>query len=134
MRKAGSAETPWLVVDRRLYPSAAALAALEHDVVDPWRANTSSVLTGSVNARRPTQSLAVSTPLDGTLRVTFRAPAKGRYRVALYRGSTLVSRATASSTSRTRTIRTTVCGTRSFSLRVSRLAGAGRFAATVSKP
>jgi hypothetical protein len=133
-RKAGRAETPWLVVDRRLYPSAAALAALEQDVVAPWRGNTSSVLAGNVTARRPTRSLAVSTPLDGMLRVTFRAPAKGRYRVALYRGSRLVSRAVASSTSRTRTVGATVCGTRSFSLRVTRLAGAGRFAATVSKP
>lgn len=133
-RKAGVPETPWLVVDRRLYPSAAALAGLEQDVLNPWLANTTSVITGTVTARRRISTSAVATPLDGSLRVTFRAPARARFSVALLRGSTVVGRAVAGPSSRTRALSTTVCGTRNFRVRVTRLAGAGRFTATVSKP
>jgi hypothetical protein len=133
-RRAGAPETPWLVVDRSLYPSPAALAGLEQDVVSPWVANTSVSLAGTVSSRLRSRTLAVSTPLDGSLSVTFRAPARTRLAVALYRGSTLVSRAVARSGARTQTLSTTVCGTRSFQLRVTRLAGTGRFTATVSKP
>ncbi len=133
-RRAGAAETPWAVVDRRLYPSAAALTALQLDVLRPWRTNTTAVLAGTVGAARATRSLAVSTPLDGALRISFRAPARSRLRIALYRGSAVISRAVTTSTARRGTLSTTVCGTRSFRLRVTRISGAGRFTATVSRP
>src|SRR5436190_14234327 len=47
-RRLGVAESPWEIVTQSLYPTAAVLSAAEQDVVDPWRAGTSTAQTGAV--------------------------------------------------------------------------------------
>jgi hypothetical protein len=116
-RRAGLAEAPWDVVADNLYPSDEALTLLEQDVLSPWRQRTSSTLAGK--GRR---SYSIATSLDGTLTVTMR----GKGRLTLLAGRTRVASAGASGT-----VRTTVCGTRAYTVRV---AGTGAFRLTVTKP
>jgi hypothetical protein len=133
-RRLGQVEAPWEVVSRALFPSAAALAGLELDVTQPWTGNTASSLASSLPSRaRASRSFAVATPLDGTLRLTLRAPRAARFALQLWRGSTRVGRAVAAG-GRAASVGTTVCGTRSYGVRVARLAGGGAFRVAVSKP
>ena len=135
-RRSARAETPWEVVDRSLYPDGTALALLEHDVVSPWTANARTGFQGSFSVvGRPVQTYAVTAAYDGTLAVTLRAPARLRLSLAvLERGGRAVARARTTARFPTARVRVTVCETRSFRLRVTRLSGSGRFGLDVSKP
>ena len=133
-RRLGQPEAPWEVVSQTLFPSDAALTGLELDVTQPWTANTISSLAGSLaNRARASRAYAVATPLDGTFRLTLRAPARARFALELSRGSVPVARAVAAG-GRAATVRTTVCGTRSYRARIVRIAGGGAFRVAVSKP
>jgi hypothetical protein len=126
-RRAGRPES-WTVVDPILFPDATALALLEQDVVQPWTGNQSVRLSGSFSPYRGTvRTFGIPTPLDGTLRITLSPPAKTAFRMELYSGGRLV-------TSGARTVRTTVCGERAFTLRVTRTRGFGSFGVQVSRP
>ena len=128
--RAGRPETAWDIVDASFRPNAAALAALEQDVVDPWTRPTAERRSGSFQARgTATRSFPLATPLDGRLVITLRAPAKMRLRLALYDPRRKKIVATGG-----RRLRTNVCGHRSLTVRVSRQAGLGRFSLRVSKP
>jgi hypothetical protein len=130
-RRLGLPESPWEIVTQALYPTAAALTAAEQDVVDPWQADTSTVRTGSVTRTSRTRTYAVSTPLDGTLKVALRSSARLRLALDVYASSTRVAHAVGSGTlSRS----TTVCGARTYRVRVSELSGRGSFRLTVAKP
>ena len=130
-RKLGLAESPWEIVTQALYPSAAALTAAEQDVVNPWQADTSIVRTGTVARTSRTRTYTVSTPLDGTLKVTLRPSAGLRLALDVSASSTRVVHAAGSNTlSRS----TTVCGARSYRVRVSELSGKGSFRLSVAKP
>jgi hypothetical protein len=135
-RKLGVPETPWDVVSRALYPDDRALQLLEQDVVQPWRGNTAESRSGSfARSGRATRSYTVATPLDGTFRVSLRAPRGSRLALDLYSGATRIGHAAASTpTSTARSISLTVCGQRSIGIRVTRNAGAGAFALAISKP
>jgi hypothetical protein len=111
-RRLGRVESAWEIVDRRYYPTDAALLALEHDVLSPWRANRTFTLTG----RRP-RSFTISTPLDGTIGV--RA-AGARYSVALTDPAG-------------RPLKGVVCGQRSVTVRVEGTPR-GAFALRISRP
>lgn len=135
-RKLGLPETAWEVVSRSLYPDTVALQRLEQDVLQPWTGNTAESRTGSfARSGRATRSYTVATPLDGTFRVSLRAPRGSRLALDLYSGATRIGHAAASTpTSTARSISLTVCGQRSIGIRLTRNAGAGAFALAISKP
>jgi hypothetical protein len=132
-RKLGLVESPWEIVSRIFYPDAQALIVLERDVMTPWTMSSTSTLKGSFTVRGKSHSHSVTTALDGTLRVTLRAPSSAHLRVELLKPSgTRIAQATVRGGSRT--VRTTVCGSRSHTVRVTRLDGRGKYALTVAKP
>jgi hypothetical protein len=133
-RRLGIPETPWQIVSQIMYPDATALSLLQQDVVSPWNGPTTSTRTGSVSAKTKTKSFTTATPLDGKLSVSVRAPKNGRVALDLLTSTgTRVARTTARA-SGTASVSTTVCGTRAYSARVSRLSGSGSFGLTVSRP
>jgi hypothetical protein len=125
-RKFGRAESPWQVVSDVLYPSEAALAALEQDVLSPWAGPTTSTQTARLTRATRTRTFTVPTELDGALKVTLRPSAGLRARAEVFAGPRRLAGGNA--------ISTTVCGQRSLRIRVSRLAGSGSFGLTVEKP
>jgi hypothetical protein len=68
----GEAQPSWPLVDESFYPDAAALAAVEQDVVSPWTGPT----THSFYTRGRVWQRRVATPLDGTLSVRLSSPAR----------------------------------------------------------
>jgi hypothetical protein len=132
-RRAGIIETPWEVVDTSLYPDETALQLLEQDVTQPWQANAVSRFSGSL--ARGSRSYAVTAAYDGRFRVTLRAPARARFTLVLLRtDGTRVAHAQTAPGARTVTAETTVCGQRSFKIRVTRKTGAGSYRLTASRP
>jgi hypothetical protein len=130
-RGAGLTETPWQVVSNSLYPDATALTLLQQDVTTPWQGATTTTRTGSLTRTTRVRTFTVATPLDGTLRLSLRAPAGMRLALDVYSSSTRVVHAAGTGTfSRT----TTICGQRSLRLRVSAVSGRGTFRLTVAKP
>ena len=133
-RRAGIPEAPWQIVNEILYPDQTALSLLEQDVRTPWNGNTTSSLAGSFSAKAPTKTFTVAAPEDGSLRVSVRAPKKGRLSVSLFTSAGARVATAAARPSATATVSATVCGTRAYRLRVARAAGSGSYRATVSKP
>ena len=130
-RRLGLPESPWDIVAQALYPSDAALAAAQLDVTTPWQGATSTVRTGSVTRTSRTRNYSVATPLDGTLKLTLRASAGLRVAVGVFASSTRVAHVTGAGVlSRS----TTVCGARTYRVRVTELKGRGSFQLAVSKP
>ena len=130
-RKLGLAESPWEIVSQSLYPTAAALTAAEQDVTTPWQADTSTVKSGSVTRTSRTRTYTFSTPLDGTLKVTLRSSAGLRVALDVYAASTRAAHAAGTGTLARST---TVCGSRSYRVRVSEALGKGTFRLDVAKP
>jgi hypothetical protein len=133
-QRAGLPESPWEVVDTSLRPDQAALAALEQDILAPWTGPTVQARVGTFRRARgtATRSFALATPLDGSLRITLAAPTNARFRLSVYdvsRKATLVTARPGA-----RTLSTLICGQRSLSVRVTRVAGKGRFSLSISKP
>ena len=123
----------WNVVDDRFRPDEKALAAVEQDVIAPWTANRSSTAAGGVRARG-SRTYRVATTLDGTLTVSLQVRAAGTLRLEVVDARGRV-RARATATRRgPATVSTTICGQRSFRVRVASLRRAGSYRLTVSKP
>ena len=132
-RKAGIAEAPWEIVSTSLYPDTTALALILQDVLQPWTRNTQSTLSTSLSRRARTRTLSVSTPLDGKFSVTVRA-AKGERVTAdlLTASGARVGHAVVTGGG-ARVLSTTTCGSRSYSVKLTRTAGSGRARLVVSK-
>jgi hypothetical protein len=130
-RKAGLAETPWEIVSQSLYPTDAALFAAEQDVISPWVQTAPTTRTLALTRTTRLRTYMVATPLDGTLKVSLR-PTRGlRLAVNVYASSTRVAHGVGSSSfSRS----TTVCGTRTYRIRVQALKGQGSVRLSISKP
>lgn len=134
-RRAGIAEAPWDIVSQIFYPDETSLSLLSQDVTEPWRANTSSTLSGAFSAAVKSRSFPLTTPLDGAFRLSVRAPPTGRLRIDLYSASgTRVARSTTPRASANASISTTVCGTRAYRATVTRVAGSGSYRVGVSQP
>lgn len=133
-RKAGLAESPWEIVVRAFYPDDTALAQLEQDVVTAWTAPSVENRKGSVTRRSSVRSYTVATPLDGTLRVRLHGPRAARLSLDLYSGSAHIGHVVKAANSTSTSTSLTICGQRSVGIRVTRTAGAGAFALTISKP
>jgi hypothetical protein len=130
-RKLGVPESPWEVVSQSLYPTDAALAAAQLDVTSPWTANSNTTRSGSVTRKSSVRTYTVATPLDGTMRVTLRSSARLRVSLDLFASTTRVAHVTGAGTlART----TSVCGARSYRVRVTELSGRGSFRLAVTKP
>ena len=130
-RRLGVPESPWEIVTQALYPTDAALAAAQLDVTSPWEGSSTTTRTGAVTRTSRTRAYTVATPLDGTLKLTLRTSAGLRVSVDVLASSTRVAHVTGAGTlSRS----TTVCGTRSYRVRVTELKGRGSFQLAASKP
>jgi hypothetical protein len=115
----------------RVHPTAAALTAAERDVTAPWSAGTTTTQSAVLTRTKKSRTFTVGTQLDGTLRMTLRAPAGMRVSVDVFAGSTRATHV-ASTRSVSRTF--AVCGARSYRFRVTELAGRGTVSLTVAKP
>jgi hypothetical protein len=133
-RRLGVPETTWDVVSRLLYPDATALALLQQDVLSPWTVNTSSTTSTTLTRRARVKTIAVTTPLDGTLRVTARAAKSERVRVQILSSSGAASASTVVAGAASRSTSGTVCGTRTVRVRLTLTRGAGRVVLTTSRP
>jgi hypothetical protein len=130
-RKLGVPESPWQIVAQALYPTTAALAAAEQDVTTPWLSSTTTVRAGTVSRTSRARTYTLSTPLDGTLKVSLRSSAGPRVALDIYASSTRVAHAAGGGTLNRST---TVCGSRSYRLRVKELTGRGSFRLSFTKP
>lgn len=130
-RKAGRIETPWRIVSDLLYPNAAALQTLELDVTSPWERETTTTQAGRFTRSTRTRTFTVATPLDGRLRVTLRPSSGTRLSLDVFAASKRVAHAAGAATLARGT---TICGTRSYRMRVRALKGNGSFSLAVSKP
>ena len=132
--KLGLAETDWDVVDDSLYPSGQSLALLEQDVTSPWTKPTTTAVRGTLRGGTKSRTITVATGLDGSLRLDVRASSRLRlrFRVSAPSGRAVATRTIAAA--HDGAVSTTICGQRSFSVRVSRLRGAGAFTLSVTKP
>ena len=122
------------VVSRLLYPDATALALLQQDVLSPWTGNTSSTTSATLTRRARVKTIAVSTPLDGTLGVTARAAKSERVRVQILSPSGVASASTVVAGAASRSTSGTVCGTRTVRVRLKLTGGSGRVVLTTSSP
>ena len=121
-QRLGLPEESWDIVTSSLYPDATALTLLEQDVLTPWTANATRQVTEKLSAKARTRTYTVSTPYDGTLTIVPRQSGSANIGVSLLAKSSTVKtsafrRASGASLS------TTVCGVRSYKVRVT-LAGA----------
>ena len=132
--KLGLPETAWDIVDQSLYPSAQALALLEQDVTTPWAKPTTTAYRGSLRGGTKSRTIRVATGLDGSLRLDVRASSRLRlrFRVSLPSGKAVATRTVAAA--HDGVVSTTICGQRSYSVKVSRLRGAGAFTLSVTEP
>jgi hypothetical protein len=132
-RKAGRAESPWQIVSNVFYPDNTALAAAEQDVVAPWTAPRTRTYSGTLGKSARVRTYTVGTALDGTLRLSLRAAAGERVAVTVASGSSTTT-PLARGSGRTVSLQAGICGERTVAVRVSRLAGAGRFSLAVATP
>ena len=135
-RKAGITTGSWHIVAPSFYPDEAALQAAERDVVQPWTAGRTAVFRRTFGKR--TQKvwwIPLSTPLYGDLQITATVPNGGDDEVALVAANrrTVVRRAQWVG-QRAKKLVSTVCGRRSFFVRVIRSGALGRVTVSVSTP
>jgi hypothetical protein len=130
-RKAGRAEAPWQIVSQSLYPTTAALAAAEQDVTAPWQAGTTTTQTATLSRTKRTRTFTVATQLDGSLKVALRPSAGMRLSVDVFASSTRTAHIV-SARAFTRTL--SVCGARTYRIRVTDLTGRGSVSLTLTKP
>ena len=132
-RREGVMETPWDIVDQSLYPTSQALALVEQDVTAPWTKAATTTYRSSLSAQTRARTFSVATALDGTLGLTVRIGAvRARVRVTTASGASVADRTLAAR--HAATVRTTICGQRSYSVRVARVRGAGGVTLTVTRP
>ena len=134
-RRSDPSLTTWPIVDPSLFPSVAALKAVEDDVVRPWTAPTSTLRRARFRAGRPRAwTHRVATPLDGELQVTLELPPATPYRLSLRDGAgRVVARGLWSSATR-QSASFTVCGHRRVTVRVERNGPPARFVLRIRRP
>jgi hypothetical protein len=136
-RTLGLAASGWGVVDPSFMPSDAVMATVQQDVVEPWTGNTTTSFSGRFAKGRVTsRTLSLATPLDGTLRLTLRAPARSDYDLRIFdqTGRTLLAQTVLGSSARVKTLSYSICGQRSLLVRVRRALGSGPFRLSISTP
>jgi hypothetical protein len=130
-RRLGLPEAPWQIVSDSLYPDDAALTAAAQDVTMPWQTDTTTTQTASLTRITPARTYTIATQLDGTLKVALRPSPGLRLTLDVYASATRVIHTVATQAiART----TTICGARSYMIRVTTTRGTGNFRLTVSEP
>jgi hypothetical protein len=135
-RKAGITTSSWKIVDESFFPTSAALAAAEQDVLRPWTKNRTATHRRTFGKQARKQWwIPLQTPLDGVLRLSALLPAQGEFDVALVAANrrSVLKRAHWVSQRLKRTA-THVCGQRSLFVRVTPKRSGGRVAVTISAP
>lgn len=127
-RNLGLPETPWDIVTSKLYPDDTALALVRQDVLQPWASSTTSSFKGKGG-----RTYSVSTPLDGTFRVTVGGSKKARYKLIVNSGANSLASFTTIA-GRAKTAQFSVCGQRSVTVNVRRLTKAGTFTLKIAEP
>jgi len=135
-RRDGITTGTWPIIAPGFYPDEAALQAAERDVLQPWTRGNVASFTRTFTRRGPkVWWIPLTTPLDGSLRVTAALPRGGQYEVTLVGANrrTTIQRAQWAGL-RSKRIETTVCGQRSLFVRVALKARPGPVAVSVSTP
>jgi hypothetical protein len=132
-RKAGIPQAPWQVVSTALYPDATALALIEQDVRSPWTKNSRSTLAASLSGIARVRTLTVQTPLDGKLGITVRAAKRELVVVDLSTSTGARIGHTTVKGNTPRSFSTTTCGSRTYSVKLTRKAGSGAVRLVVSR-
>jgi hypothetical protein len=96
-----------------------------------WTADTTTTRSVTLSKSARTRTFTVQTPLDGTLKTTLRSSAGMRVSFDVFAAAKRVSH---SVSARTVARTTTVCGARTYRLRVTELAGRGNATLTVAEP
>jgi hypothetical protein len=121
--KLGLPETPW-GYDPMFAPDAGALAAIEQDVLKPWKQTALKHRSGRFSRRGQQRSFTFKTPLDGVFAAELRGP----------RGSTLTVKGAANVKRLSSGVSAAlVCGERAVTASF-KAGGAGRFAAAALIP
>jgi hypothetical protein len=128
----GGAPETWPLLDPSFMPDAAALQAVEDDVVSPWAASPPSTVRGRFTGGRGVWTRRISTPLDGTLTITLAGGSNG-LQVLDAHGRTVLARGSWTSGGGQQA-ETTICGQRSLVVRVARGGRAQSFALRISQP
>jgi hypothetical protein len=133
--RAGATTFSWPLVDQSFYPDSGAFGAIEEDVLRPWSTPAVATLPGRFLATGPgVWRRTIATPLDGDLSVALSLPPAATYDLDLLAsdGRTVVGRGLWSGVAR-KSLRFTICGQRSVTLRVTRRGLPGAFRAEVSR-
>jgi hypothetical protein len=131
--KAGASAFTWPIVDSTFYPDAAALRAVEDDVLNPWMSATSKTLRVRFPKGKKVWALQIATPLDGQLDVKVTLPAGALDDVSLV-GDGDVLAAGLWSGLHEKKLSYQICGRRSLLLRVVRKGAPRSFGVRVTQP
>jgi hypothetical protein len=123
MQKLGLSEPPW-GYDAMFTPDAGALAAIEQDVVKPWKDDVVKRWKGRFSRRGQARTFTFNTPLDGVFATQLRGPHGSTLRLS---GPPEIKRYSSTLSAGL------VCGQRKVSVRFV-AGGAGRFTAAVAIP
>jgi hypothetical protein len=121
--KLGLPETPW-GYDPMFTPDAGALAAIEQDVLKPWKRAPIKYLRGRFTRRGQHRSFTFKTPLDGVFAAELKGPRGSSLKVT---GPVEIKRYSAGLSAGL------VCGQRTVAARIT-AGGAGAFAAATITP
>jgi hypothetical protein len=132
--KAGATTFTWPIVDSTFYPDAAALQAVEQDVLQPWTAPTTRSIRVRLPKAKRVWTLRLATPLDGQLDVNVALPVGAIDDVSLLGGDGHVLAQGLWSGLHEKRVGYTICGQRSLLLRVVRKAAPTSFAVRVTQP
>jgi hypothetical protein len=122
----------WNVVSDIFKPNSMALADIQTDIATPWTNVTTSVIKGSFTKTGTSKTTVIATPLDGDATFTLRTPRSLKAKVSLLARNKVIASTTVSGAAKI--ARTTICGTRSYALKVTRLSGSGSYSVTIGKP
>jgi hypothetical protein len=135
-RKAGITTATWPIIATSFYPSEAALQAAERDVLQPWSAGKTKLLTRVFGkATRKAWWIPLSTPLDGDLRISAAVPNGANPEVALVGADrrTVIRRAQWVG-QRVKALTGSVCGQRGLFVRVTQKGALGRVRVSTATP
>ena len=121
--KRGLPETTW-GYDPMFTPDATALAAIEQDVLNPWKKETERRFAGRFSRRGQQKTFTFKTPLDGVFAAQLHGPRGSKLTI---RGPKFVKRFSAGLAA------ALVCGQRTVTARFT-AGAAGRFAAATLIP
>jgi len=135
-RKAGITTGSWEIVAPSFFPGDAQLQAAEKDVLSPWTTPQSHRYRKVFGARtKKVWTIPVATPLDGTIAVSAILPKGSQSQVVLTSadGRKVLAKAVRSG-ARSRRISSTVCGQRSFAVRVTEKGPLGAVSVVTTNP